>query len=609
MLEPALSHSVIRCPFSYAKPQVSFVGRFKEIAGDLLVLWHGTFAPNRREKTVPLVNVHFRTVEPDGSLGAFYSVPMGLPFLSYFQIGTVWRAGTINSDTLLDSLPEVSVDFSPERWRFVKASQVGLTSFKSPYKLPSSADTWLVEFHTDTEGKTVLIPCVELLIRLYGRSSETSRILTTYPWPEVESRFFYDRDETWPKNVVKLQRSVGQSEAVFLANLRHDEYARLQCRKLYADLEAEFKSTRNAAETFGNLQIAPWFVGPAKIRGSGHWISDNTFLCLRLTGASEPFGPELEIHRADYSREDSESGDEDDGGLFITRATKTLPLDQQAELTSDLGPDPDIGTRILLSEGFKVLGERRPTSLYVQHKPGERGKKILPTGDADVLSPGDPDGRGSGAGKAEIVNMEPWESSGVLVDVWLALKNLHKSFPKVIDKVEWLTPDGQRGTEAPVKLVPVKEFKDDEIATPEQKAWVFLDLKSKIVRGVQILHIVCEQRHFYLFEIQRRPLTVKGTPSEQKAQAFLIELSMPPVQADSQIKIVLGLMRFFEGVFRDFVGSLTHPCRSFNHTKNKNDKILYVGCLKKNLEKLGVNFPSAPPSVREKDDKGRGPNN
>lgn len=609
MLEPALSHSVIRCPFSYAKPEVSFSGRFKDIAGDLLVLWYGTFTPNRREKTVPLVNVHFRTVDLEGSLGAFYSVPMGLPFLSYFQVGTVWRAGSIISDTLLDSLPEVSVDFSPQRWRFVRASQVGLTSFKSPYKLPSSADTWLVEFHIDTEGKNVLIPCVELLIRLYGRSSETSRILTTYPWPEVENRFFYDRDETWPKNMVKLQRSVRQSEAVFLANLRHDEYTRLQCRKLYADLEAQFKSTRDSEETFGNSQIAPWFVGPAKIRGSGRWINSNTFLCLRLTGASEPYGPELEIHRADYSTEDFETGDDDDPGAFITRATKTLPLDQQAELTSDLAPDTDIGTHILLSEGFKVLGERRPTSLYVQHKPGARGKKVLPTGDADVLSPGDPDGRGSGTGKAEIVNMEPWESSGVLVDVWLALRKLHETFPTVIDRVEWLTLDGQRGTEAPVKLVPVKEFKENEDATPEQKAWVFLDLKSKIVRGVQILRIVCQQRHFYLFEVQRRPVTVKGKPSEQKAQAFLIELSMPPAHADVQIKRVLGLMRIFEGVFRDFNGNLTHPRQSFNHTKNKKDKILYFSCLKNNLEKLGVNFPKLPPTVRVTDDKGRGPNN
>lgn len=602
-----MSHSVIRCPFTFAKPQVRFDGRFKDIKGDLLVLWYGTFTPNRREKTVPLVNVHFRTVDRDGSLGAFYSVPMGLPYLSYFKTGTVWREGAIHSDTQLETLAEVTVDFSPDKWTFVTASQVGLTSVKSPYQLPSSADTWLVAFRTASKGQTVLIPCVELLIRLYGRSSETSRILTTYPWHEVQSRFFYDRDETWPKNVVKLQRSVRESEAVFLAHLRHDEYAKLQSKKLYSDLEAEFKSTHDAIECFGNLQVAPWFIGPAQIRGSGHWIDSNTFLCLRLTGASEPTGPELEIHRAEYETQELKPED-DDGGLFIKRPTKTLPLDQQVELTNDQAPDTDVGTHILLNESFEVLGQRRPTSRYVQHKPGERGQKVVLTDNSDVLSAGDPNGRGSGNGKAEIVDMEPWESSGVLVDVWKALKSLQESFSSVINSVEWVTLDHQSSTQPPVKLVPVKEFIKDEDATPEQRAWVYLDVKRKIVRGVQILRIVCGDRQFYLFEVQRRPVNVDGKPSEQKARALLTDLSISPKLAEIQIKKILNLMRFSKGAFRDFVDNLERPSVSFKHTKYKADKILHFTCLKNNLIKLGVNFPKVSPAGSRKDDKDQAPN-
>lgn len=606
-----MSHSVIRSPFPFAKRQVSLGGRFKDIAGDLIVLWYGTFAPNTREKTVPLVNVHFRSVDPDGTLGAFYSVPIGLPYLSYFQIGTIWRAGSINSDTLSESLPELDVDFSQQNWRYVRASELGLTTNGSPYKLPMSADTWLIELHTELEGQTILIPCVELLIRLYGRSSETSRILTTYPWQEVQARFFFDREESWSKNVVKLQRSVRESEAVFLNHMRHDEYTRKLCRKLYADLESQFDHTRTMDAPFGNLQIAPWFQGPAKIKARGYWFNNRqTFLCLRLTGASEPDGPELEIHRAEYSTEDFQPGDEDDQGLFVTRPTRTLPLNQKFELTNDSGSDPDLGKHILPHESFEVLGKRRPTSRYVQHKPGERGKKILPTGETDVFSAGDPGGRGSGIGKAEIVDMEPWESSGVLVDVWLALSMLRTYFPTIIDRVEWMTLDGQRGTQAPAKLVPVKEFEEDEIATPKQKAWVFLDPKNKIVRGVQILRIVCGQRHFYLFEIQRRSGNVKGDgkASEQRAQGMLIELSMPFSQAQVQLKTVLGLMRFFEGVFRDFIDTLENPCVSFNHTKTKQDEILYLTCMRKNLEKLGVIFPKHSLLAPVRGDAGQVPN-
>jgi hypothetical protein len=598
----ALSHLVIRCPFTFAKPQISFDGRFKDIAGDLMVLWYGTFTPNKREKTVPLVNVHFRTVDPYGSLGAFYSVPMGLPYLSYFQIGTVWRAGSISTDTALEPLYELSVDFHPKRWRFVTASEVGLTSDSSPYKLPTSANTWLVEFRTSKKGQTVLVPCVELLIRLYGRSSETSRILTTYPWEEVQTRFFYDRKELWPENVVKLQPTVRQSEAVFLSHLRHSEYAQVCSQKLYADLEAAFTNTRDSNQTFGNLQVAPWFFGPARIKGSGYWINGgNTFLCLRLSGASEPDGPELEVHRPNYSTDARGPSDEDDGSVFIKRPTKTLPLDQKAVLTNDFAPDPDTGTHILLNESFQVLGKARRISVYLQNKPGERGKKILPTSETEVLSAGDPGSRGSGIGKAEIVDVEPWESSGVLVDVWLALCQLKASFPTVIDRVEWLTLDNQRGTEAPAKLVPIKEFDEDDDVTPDQRNWVYLDPKRKILRGVQILRVVCGERHFYLFEVQRRPTKNGSTddqPAEQKAQGFFIELSLPPNYARTEIKKVLGLIRQSEGVVRNIRGSLSHPCRSFNHSKNALDDILYVNCMKKNLQKLGVTFPKTEQPAR-----------
>lgn len=605
-----MSHSVIRSPLPFAKPQVSLGGRFKDISGDLLVLWYGTLTPNSREKTVPLVNVHFRSVDPDGTLGAFYSVPIGLPYLSFFQVGTIWRAGSINSDTFSELLPELEVDFSPQSWTYVRASQLGLTTSSSPYKLPKSADTWLVGLRTVVDDQTILIPCVELLIRLYGRSSETSRILTTYPWQEVQARFFFDHEETWAKNVVKLQRSVRESDAVFLNHMRHDGYTKGLCRKLYADLESQFSSSPVSDVPFGNLQIAPWFQGPAKIKGRGYWLNKQTFLCLRLTGASEPDGPELEIHRAEYRTENFQPGDEEDHGLFVTRATKTLPLNQKFELTNDSGSDPDLGRHILEHESFEVLGKRRATSRYVHHKPGERGKKVLPTGETDVLSAGDPGGRGSGIGKAEIVDMEPWESSGVLVDVWLALNKLQAYFPTVIDRVEWMTLDGQRGTQAPAKLVPVKEFEEDETATPKQRAWVFLDPKLKIVRGVQILRIVCGQRHFYLFEIQRRSGNgkVDGKTKEQKAQGMLIELSMPFSQALVQLKIVLGLIRFFEGVFRDFVDRLDNPGVSFNHSKTKGDEVLHLTCMRNNLEKLGVNFPKRSLFAPGKDDAGQVPN-
>lgn len=592
-LEPARSHSVTRCAFTYSKPQISLAGRFKDLTGDLLVLWYGSFIPNSREKTVPLVNVNFRSVDANGTLGSFHTVPVGLPYLSYFQVGTIWRNGSLSSDTQMEDLPEQYLDFTPNKWRFVQAAEVGLTSFYSPYELPVSTDSWLIEFKGKGE-EIVLIPCVELLIRLYGRSSETSRILTTYPWNEVQKRFFFDHSEIWEENVVKLQPKVRESEAVFLAHMRHDEYARHQCKKLYVDLESAFSGTQKLSAPFGDLKIAPWFIGLAKVRARGFWINDRkTFLCLRLTGASEPLGPELEVYRPDYSTEAPR--DDYDDGVFVKRPTKALPLDQKAELTSDQASDPDIGTHILLHESFEVLGERRIINKRIQRKPGERGKKILPTGDADVLSAGDACDGGSGIGKAEILDVQPWESSGVLTDVWKALCALKNSYTTVIDRVEWLTLDDQRGTVGPAKLVLLEEFDEEDDASPEQKKWLYLEPKHKILRGVQIVRIICGERHFYLFETQRRPLgtsKIDAEPAEEKSQGFLVELSLQSARAE--VKQILVLIRRYQGKFRDFLGNLRNPCVSFNHSKNANDELLYVTCLKNNLERLGLFFPKGP---------------
>jgi hypothetical protein len=584
--------SVVRRPFVYRKPQISLAGKLAEYTDELVVWWRGAFTPNKRAKTVPLVNVTFRRIDAEGKLGSFCTVPIGLTYLNYFQIGTVWKKGEPTCDTQLDLLPETLLDFTPNKWRFVTADEAGFTRPDSPYQLPFDLKTWLLDFPMG-EGKNILIPCIEMLVKLYGRSSEISRVLTTYPWDEVQRRFFFDVDQRWDENAVKLQRWISNNEAVFLAHLRHDERTAYLSRKLGSDLEAAFLGTRSLDTPFGDLQVAPWFSGSATVRAMGRWLNDgNTFLCLRLTGATEPKGEPLEIHRPDFTTEHPPAEDED-CGLFLKRLTKTVPFDQKAQLTNDQEPGSDIGKHVLLHESFEVLGERREFTTVTQRKPGNRGKRVVPPGDADSLSPGDPGGNGSGTAKGEVVDTPPWESWGALADVWFALEALQKQHPEIVKKFEWITLN-ERGTKPPSALVLLKEFEEDDEAAKETRQWIFLDRKLKILRGVQIIRIVCGQRVFYLFEIQRRLFSSRKEDSEsgeQKAQGFLIELTGPWADVSSQIHNILSLIRYHRGGFRDFLGAFRTPCVSFNHTKNAGDKILYVTCIRKNLERLGVKFP------------------
>ncbi|MEE5130789.1 hypothetical protein V2J82_10080 [Pseudomonas alliivorans] len=586
------TQSVVRRPFAYRKPQVILTGKLAEYTDELVVWWRGALTPNRRVNTVPLVNVTFRRVDAEGRLGAFCTIPIGLTYLNFLQVGTVWKQGKPASDTEMDLLPETALDFTPSRWRFVTADEAGLTRWDSPYQLPFDQQTWLLDFPM-ANGQNILIPCIEILVKLYGRSSEISRILTTYPWEEVQKRFFFDSDLTWDTNVIKLHRWISNSEAAFLAHLRHNPRTAYLCQKLHSDLEAAFQGSRFLDSPFGDLQVAPWFTGPATIRGMGHWLNDGkTFLCLRLTGASEPDEQEkLEIHRPDYSTEDRPRGDDDDDP-FIKRLTKTVSFDQQAQLTSDQEPGSDFGTHVLLNESFEVLGKRRETVTVTQRKPGNRGKRVLPAGDADVLSSGDPGGTGSGVAKGEVVDTPTWESMGVLADVWFAVEALKARHPSVIEKSEWFTLEA-RGAKPPATLVLLKPFEPEDEVEQKTRNWIFLNRKNNIVRGVQILRIVCAGRVFFLFEIQRRPILSQNDESEareQKAQAFLIELSGSWSEVSTQIRTVLNLIRHHRGVFRNFAGVFRTANVPFNHSKNAADKILYETCIRKNLEKLGVDF-------------------
>lgn len=602
-----MSHFIQRTSFTDFKPQARFKGALRKKRYDLLVWWYGGMWKNPKPGCVPLVDVVFRRLYLDGTLGAVEVVPTAMTHLGNVRMGSIWREGKGVADSTLESLPTTAVRLEQGvTWRFVQLRELAWRTAGEHDTSSAEASTWLVEIDLGP-GETLLIPCVEFFIRWYGRNSESSRILATYPWETIKSRFFYaDSDHNAalptipayasipapefqllaPKKVC-LKNWVASGEAVFLWHMLHDSVTEKACRSIYAELEAQFTGGSARRPSKGYLKAGPWFEGSALLEGKGKWVNGGqTFLCMRLTGLSEPDGPVVEIERSRF-----ETDGTSDGGWFRRNIARQLPQDQQIDLTDSMPPDVDSETLRLPDPPIKILGKRRATNVTRRVRKGSVGHALPNTTDLPLLATGDAQGTGKGVGKAEFVATLSWESQGHLADIWDACQHLALKYPTHIQKVEWFTfNDGFHAT-SPPKLQLLQPFTDRAIPAAVRN-WVFLDVRDRIARGVLIVRIKCGDRSFYVIESQRRPRTVTNDQpraEEPGRQGLLTEISANLADTHIALRTICSNIRHVQGRVKRMRG-LVFPRSFFNHDPKSPGDVLYEGVLTNHLSGLGFDL-------------------
>lgn len=449
---------------------------------DMIVWWYGGIRKNVQAASVPLVAVFFRVLDSAGLPRSFVRHHIALTHLGLMRIGSVWREGVCRAQSQL-AAETFAVDFSEGAWRLVSPgdhrARIGASLIDpADYELRHRDDrNWLIAFPlASSTYRWLYVPCTEFLVRCFGRSAEVGRVLTTYPWPESQLRLLrahLARPSPGYWAVAPGPR-LRDEDAVFLAHLRHDAYTQRVSKALYAQTETA------GPNAYAFLRVAPWFQGPAKLRCEGLRINmGEDFLCLRITGSSEPSGLPILIHRTAAPDPDLEPPQPGATEPSVIRRPAHGP--HRYDLTSDEEPDHLTTVAQVEEPEYEHIGPRRSVST-VRQDGGNKARSPAPSPDGDPTrySTGDAQGGPKGVGAATVHTPVVLESHGALRDVWTAMLHLLKRFPDWIESVEWFTfQDGfMQGTDP--SLITLEPFELDTEVPSDVRRWVYLDGKKSV---------------------------------------------------------------------------------------------------------------------------------
>lgn len=571
-----------RVEFSYPRADVQQNAGVKALSGDVIVWWYGPVQQNRKARTIPHVIVLFRELDANDRPGAFRRVTIALSHLSYYRIGTIWRQGKCVSDTELTCIGPRNVDFTENTgWQYTSRYEARKQNLPQTFRdadyplfYQDGDKCWLLDFDLGG-GKNMLVPCVEFLVRAYARSSEVCRALTALPWDDIFSTFY---DETTPDEhewVIRPSRHMRDGDAVYLAHLMYDPYTAHQSRWVNSQVLS------SSPERPVLLKVAPWFKGPAQIEGRGFWINGgNTFLCLDITGCSEPPGDEIVLQRLNF---DTDQGIDGTGRTVMPRPVKTALADEFIAAVDQLDPDYHSETTIVKTAPFTTLGPQRKVEKRPRTVNANTGRRGPNPPEANNHSTGKGTGTGKQTGKLLLEADAVLESNGILRDVWRALNDIAATNHQVTD-LHWYTPTERFKADGEPQLIAL-DPKDHE--TGKAISWAYLDTVTKRPRGVMIVRIKLGSDRYFLIELQRRQ---KGNEETGSFAGVLFRSHLNNYgELQDFVEEFCTLIRPQNGVVRNLKHLFPDQTKFFNHSPHE-EKILHRTVLINAFRDVGVSL-------------------
>lgn len=581
--------------------QVTLKGVFGDDDDELIVWFYTYIVKNSMAESQPNVRVAFRKVLSEGLSDELVHKWAPITSLGQLRIGTIWRKGHCQSQIAFKT-EDFVVNFSDEGWRH--------TSFQHGLYPPYEWDGYplsryvgkdknhFLEFDA-SDGRRLIVPCLEFFYRCYGRSAEIKRVLVTYPWhgpkePHL-SKLYAELDEPEEEDKkwkVKLKKRLVLDDVLLLAHAKYELYTENVLRNISAQVAAEFDRWTSP---YIFLKIQPWHQGKATLKVRGLEFNDGSFLALQIVGCSDPEGALIQRDREDLKRFDGfgievQSGD-DQLVRRIRRFTKSPDI---VDLTGSEEPDHGLGSTEIIDTDFEVVGQRRAVFDVRRDHTKKGGGQGGSSGGSSpsVVSGGDPYGSGKGVGQALIYAKQVMESNGILIDMWNAMLYLQRQYPTTIRCVEWFTFESGFCADSKPKLIALTPFEDDDkLVDTTTRNWLYFDVDNKVPRGVLVARLQVRFKTVFIVEVQRRARIKQeddGTSKEKEHYQGLVFSMDDGLSWEKSLVKLLPEIRPVRGIVQKITGACPGMADTFNHKSSGSDEISCQAAVINALKKMKI---------------------
>jgi hypothetical protein len=484
---------------------------------DYVVHWYGANSHARTIGDVPTIYVWFRLLFRDGQFGGLVYQRMASTFLGQLRIGSIWRNGISTHELEFDEF-KFNVLYKRSNWDDVVWMQkhpglIPADSYPLPYN--GNDQSRLLRFHSD--GKTLLVPCMEFFSRCYAHSAEVNRVLLTYGTPELEDRLMLsepipslsDTRQIWIPPITT------DADAHLLARMRYDEEMSKRLRAFSAQLDQELMASKRS---LAFLTFGPWHYGLATLKVQGMNLGNGNFLALRIVGHTLP--EDYPVHAL---RLHKETDTESELAHFpkLRREIHEVPEDQTLAVTQESMADQDTCTNVIKDPGIEILNTPAPvTTETVRRDRNGRTTRIPPAPSSDS-APGEIGGTGKGVASLHVHSQPTKPSEGAVLQLWAGLLYLQEANPGLIDSVGCCTPSytfqGPPAVPKPSFRLPnIKFFRSVE-DNKKTRLWLHRPGLSS-ARSVFIFQIKTANYTGYIFEVQRAVRQIEGKSGEKKTK-------------------------------------------------------------------------------------------
>jgi hypothetical protein len=476
----------------------------------LTVMWYCGLKRNDLAPSEQKIVVCFRPSGMFTNVTKLQFHEVGVTHIGQLKIGSVWQnQKLVDESTYDEKLFEVNGDEND--WQVVNAWSP-ISSTDKDWLIPASAynlrdkencaQTKVIKFSIDGNSNSLVIPCIEIFSKMYGRSHHLKKTLINNPLKLAIPRLLYpDVQPEIPNGwLVTVTRDCLNDDAVYLAHLKHDKIAYERTDRIWHSLQ---KSFVDSFRQFAFPVIPPWFSGKVKLKVKGLWLNNEKtrFLGLQILGCSDPMGPDIYLDRENTNL--SEIKKKEGGTAYLYKRKKTL-LDE-IRLTSSDEPGRNQEAFQVFNDPIEIIGDQREITRVIRTEK-ETGEIRILKNETEIshYSAGDQYGSKLHVQSASLETPQKVVPT-MFIKIWNSLQTMVVE-QKIISVSSIDTAGTVIGLNDMPGLIelPIQGLSRKSKNEREAINWLYKGLHGTIPRQLLLAHLRTSNGDCYLLEIERR---------------------------------------------------------------------------------------------------------